>query len=164
MSVPGHIGKYEASNLGNVRSLDRYANVRGGALALRHGRVLKPWSSTSGHLMLCLGGHKKVGVHRIILQTFVGPAPIGTEACHKNGDPKDNNIENLRWDTRRENNLDRVRLGTHHYSKRDSCIRGHEYTQENTYLRTRNGNVSRVCRTCKRDNERFHKCQVDSGL
>lgn len=151
LSIAGFEDFYEVSDLGNVRSLDRYAPVRGGALTLRVGRLLKPWSQSSGHLAVSLGKtYKKVRVHRLVLETFVGPAPYNTEACHTNSDPKDNRLDNLRWDTRRENNLDRVRSGTHHYSKRSRCKYGHEYTVENTHLRNRGGNISRVCKTCKR--------------
>lgn len=51
-------------------------------------------------------------VHRIVLESFIGPAPKGTECCHYNGDPTDNRLENLRWDTRKRNQLDSVRHGT----------------------------------------------------
>lgn len=37
----------------------------------------------------------------------------------------------------------------------DLCIRGHEFTSENTRIQARSGGrVMRVCRTCHRDKER----------
>ena len=45
-------------------------------------------------------------VHQIIMETFVGNAPIGMEVLHKNGDPTDNRLSNLRYGTRTENILD----------------------------------------------------------
>lgn len=48
-----------------------------------------------------------VGLHRLILEAFRGPCPEGMEACHfPDPDPANNRIENLRWDTHRENCLD----------------------------------------------------------
>lgn len=51
-------------------------------------------------------------VHRLILEAFVGPCPPGMEACHWNGNPTDNRLENLRWDTPQENTNDKYRHGT----------------------------------------------------
>lgn len=68
-------------------------------------------------------GHVKVGlskgnkkyfrkVHRLVLEAFVGPRPEGMECCHYNGDPADNRLENLRWDTSKGNTSDSIRHGT----------------------------------------------------
>jgi DNA invertase Pin-like site-specific DNA recombinase len=48
----------------------------------------------------------------MVLATFVGPCPVGMEACHNNGDPSDNRLSNLRWDTNAGNKADMVRHGT----------------------------------------------------
>ncbi len=51
-------------------------------------------------------------VQRMVLESFVGPCPLGLEACHENGDGLDNRPENLRWDTTSNNNLDKDKHGT----------------------------------------------------
>lgn len=51
-------------------------------------------------------------IHRLVLEAFVGPCPRGHEACHNNGNPADNRLENLRWGTREDNLRDIVRHGT----------------------------------------------------
>jgi len=51
-------------------------------------------------------------VHRLVLEAFVGSAPEGMECCHNNGDPSDNRLENLRWDTRLANRADAITHGT----------------------------------------------------
>lgn len=51
-------------------------------------------------------------VHRLILEAFVGPCPDGMECCHGDGNPANNDISNLRWDTRRANTADAIRHGT----------------------------------------------------
>jgi len=54
---------------------------------------------------------KLVKVHRLVLLAFVGAPPKGMEACHYDGDPQNNNLSNLRWDTAKENWVDRKRHG-----------------------------------------------------
>jgi hypothetical protein len=51
-------------------------------------------------------------IHVLVLTAFVGPRPTGLHACHNNGNSLDNHLTNLRWDTVRENALDRIRHGT----------------------------------------------------
>lgn len=51
-------------------------------------------------------------IHRLVLETFVGPCPKGMECCHKNGIRIDNRLKNLRWDTRSNNAKDAVEHGT----------------------------------------------------
>ena len=70
------------------------------------------------------GGHKYVGlyddngslrhvdVHTLVLSAFVSPRPDGMECRHLNGDPTDNNLENLTWGTRSENQNYRATHGT----------------------------------------------------
>jgi hypothetical protein len=54
-------------------------------------------------------------VHRLVLETFVGPCPPGLEACHNNGDSLDSRLVNLRWDTRKANAADTTLHGQRVY-------------------------------------------------
>jgi hypothetical protein len=59
--------------------------------------------------------HSKT-VHALLMLTFIGTKPVGTECCHNNGNPKDNRLENLRYDTHSANLADagkQGRLGMH---------------------------------------------------
>lgn len=51
-------------------------------------------------------------IHRLVLETFIGPCPDGMECCHNNGDPVDNRLGNLRWDTHFNNVQDSIKHGT----------------------------------------------------
>src|SRR3954469_12575087 len=51
-------------------------------------------------------------IHRLALEAFVGPCPEGLICCHNDGNPKNNRLENLRWDTHRANSEDARRHGT----------------------------------------------------
>lgn len=50
-------------------------------------------------------------IHRLVLETFVGPCPEGMECCHNDGNPQNNCLENLRWDTRSNNSKDTIKHG-----------------------------------------------------
>lgn len=80
------------------------------------GMWLKPLELKHGYYYVDLqknGKGFKELIHRLVLETFVGPCPEGMEACHNNGIKKDNHLENLRWDTKSANAKDSVKHGTH---------------------------------------------------
>lgn len=61
---------------------------------------------------LCVGGKKMmVQVHVLMLEEFVSSRPAGHLACHKDGNPQNNHIDNLYWGTPRQNMLDRTAHG-----------------------------------------------------
>lgn len=58
-------------------------------------------------------GHRvEYRVGTLVLLAFVGPRPVGMECCHWDGDPSNNHLYNLRWDTRKGNVADSIRHGT----------------------------------------------------
>ena len=54
----------------------------------------------------------QVRPHKLVLEAFVGKRPEGMECCHNDGNPQNNHLSNLRWDTSKNNQADRVRHGT----------------------------------------------------
>jgi hypothetical protein len=112
---------YRVSNMGRVYSL-----IRGGRfVGTVHDRYV-------GFNARDNGRNGSILVHRAVLETFVGPAPEGMEACHNNGIPSDNRLSNLRWGTHTENLADREDHGTNRYQgdsilnpSRVSLIRTH---------------------------------------
>ena len=50
-------------------------------------------------------------VHVLVALTFIGPRPQGLEICHRDGNPANNAVDNLRYDTRTGNLLDRYLAG-----------------------------------------------------
>ncbi len=75
-----------------------------------------------GHLKVSLGRNNQRAVHRLVLEAFVGKRPDGMEACHWDGNPANNSLSNLRWDTRSGNRKDDIRhgkgIGERHHSAR----------------------------------------------
>lgn len=151
--IEGYEGFYQVSDTGMVRSLDRVVpdtRPHGGFRRLR-GRLVAPGRAPSGHLRVRLGrdGRKQMyGVHQLVLRAFVGPPPPGLICCHNDGDPQNNRVDNLRWDTYVSNGLDAVRHGNNPYALRTKCPKGHPYDEINTYYTPRG---KRDCRTCRRD-------------
>ncbi|OCB56172.1 hypothetical protein A5722_14855 [Mycobacterium vulneris] len=116
-SVPGYVGLYEVSDRGRVRSLGRVRTDRRGRTYRRNPKLLTLCPLKSGHPVVRLYGRgtgpRTLRVHALVLAAFVGPRPDGLEACHGDGDPSNNHVDNLRWDTRSANVLDSVKHGTH---------------------------------------------------
>jgi hypothetical protein len=120
--VIGFEGRYQVSDLGNVRRLDRWIQHTGkaGRGSATHDHFLrggpcKFWIGNDGYPQVNLnknGKGKIVRLHVLVLETFIGPRPTGYEACHINGKPEDNRLCNLRWDTSSSNKLDRIAHGT----------------------------------------------------
>lgn len=110
-AVPGFEGSYEVSDLGRVRSLDRYVAcsgpVKGTYESLKPGRMLRPGRMTEGHLSVALGKGNSRCVHELVLLAFVGPCPPGHECRHLDGDEANNRLLNLKWDTRGNNGRDK---------------------------------------------------------
>ena len=69
LPIPGWEGLYEVSDLGRVRSIDRL-NSAGQRV---RGRVLRPGSRKSGHLLVNLWSHNHGGsrqVHALVMEAF----------------------------------------------------------------------------------------------
>lgn len=102
---------YEVSDGGRVRSW----RTNGGRVARPKPKYLKPDSDRMGHLRVTLsvgGVTTRRMVHVLVLEAFVGPRPPRQHGCHNNGNPADNRLENLRWDTASGNNRDKEAHGT----------------------------------------------------
>lgn len=77
--------------------------------------ILKPTTQKTGYLSIRFYKQKtfkQFFIHRLVLQTFVGPCPPGMECRHLDGNPTNNRLCNLCWGTRSENQHDRKRHGT----------------------------------------------------
>ncbi|MFP7833122.1 NUMOD4 motif-containing HNH endonuclease [Marisediminicola sp. LYQ134] len=142
LPVVGYEGSYEVSSGGLVRSV-------------RSGLIRKTQTHRDGHLQLglCAHGVKTMCfVHTLVLEAHVGPRPSPAhQGCHRDGDPTNNRVSNLRWDTASANAFDAVRHGRHPQARRTVCPLGHELSPENTRVRP---NGWRECLRCRREHDR----------
>lgn len=133
--VPGYEDLYEVSTLGRVR--------RGGRL-----KRLPINNQGRRNVGLWRGGKGlTVMVHRLVAETFLGPCPEGLWVCHRDGDCLNNQVSNLYYGSPSDNAKDRVAHGNHFNAEKTHCIRGHEFTPENTYKVPTGG---RRCKACVR--------------
>lgn len=113
--IPGFEGRYQASSLGRIRSVDHAVRVAPHGIESTRvikGRVLRPAKQDTGHLTVVLGrAYGTIPVHTAVALAFIGPRPEGLDVCHNDGDPTNNRPENLRYDTRTDNILDVYRIG-----------------------------------------------------
>ena len=106
--IPSHPG-YAATSDGHIISLAKIS-LHGHRLKRKE---LSPSRHHKGYLRVKCGSGTQYRVHRLVLEAFIGPCPDGMECCHNDGDPGNNRLDNLRWDTHSANSLDAVRHGTH---------------------------------------------------
>lgn len=57
--------------------------------------------------------YQAIQVAHLVLESFVGERPAGFVACHNDGNPTNNRVSNLRWDTRKSNESDKRKHGTY---------------------------------------------------
>lgn len=150
-AVPGFEGFYEASSEGRVRSLDRI-DAAGRSI---HGRVLKPGKlKGSGRLQVTLskdGLVKQMKVHQVVALAFHGECPEGMEVCHyPDRDVTDNRPDNLRYGTKRQNQIDSMEHGTHKETRKTHCPRGHLLVAPNLRVRKAAEEKCRECLACAR--------------
>lgn len=102
---------YEVSSVGRVHRTEN-----GKVLAYRsNARGYRIASVSRGTNASC----KAFLVHRIVATAFIGPPPSNKHViAHNDGNPLNNHVQNLRWATPKENQMDRIphnRTAQRHY-------------------------------------------------
>ena len=99
--VAGYERKYQISNLGNARSIDRVITRKDGRSDTKKGRLLKPMLSNSGYLQVNLydedANRKMVYLHRLVALHFLPNTENKKEVNHISGNKEDNRVSNLEW-------------------------------------------------------------------
>lgn len=103
--IKGYEGIYQVSNLGNVRSLDRYGFIKGNKTFFK-GKQLKQKTDKRKYkrVSLCKEGKQRtITVHRLVMESFV--ENIFNYPCinHKDENPSNNKLDNLEWCTQKYN-------------------------------------------------------------
>ena len=101
----------------DIEGFDMY-EVNAQGQVRRKAQILKPGAIPTGHLTVGLcrgkGKPKSMYVHRLVALAFLENRESKRVVNHKNGNPKDNRLENLEWATHSENN-------THAYQSNGRC-------------------------------------------
>lgn len=114
--VIGFKDYYKVSSHNKILSVARYVPCRDGSEYYVKERILVAVKTckTNKYPVVCLSkdGKRTIkAIHRVVLEAFRGPCPEGMEACHNDGNPENNNLSNLRWDTPKANAADREYQG-----------------------------------------------------
>ena len=138
-------GKYQVSNLGRIKRVDRNIEIIGSP-------------NTKGYLTVSLtknGICKTKLVHRLVAETFIPNPHNKSEVDHINTIRTDNRIENLRWVTHKENCNNPISIK--HYSAMRIGKSNHIWTEEQRKA------VSERMRGFKHTEESKKKMSVNRG-
>jgi len=142
------LGRSQTCGCGNVRPRSGEARRLWDNVAVRGADECWPWTGAltrDGYGRIRDDSGRKVGVHRLAWTLTNGPVPDGQVIDHlcreraccnpAHMEPVDNRTNLMRGDTHAARNAAK----TH-------CIRGHEFSEANTYV---DALGKRVCRTCR---------------
>lgn len=120
-AVPGFKGIYEVSNMGRIRSVDRYllrrASNRMGECWFYCKGVIKSQRKTKKCQYLSVdicnkrGGNMTIMTHRLVAKVFVKNPQNKPCVNHKDANKLNNKADNLEWCTYKENSQHAKEMG-----------------------------------------------------
>jgi len=131
--IKGYEGRFQVSNLGNVKSLDRYFTNRWGGQTFKKGKIISQRLDHKGYprVTFSCGRNKITGkvnsftyrTHRLVAETFIDNPENKPCVNHIDCNPKNNKLENLEWVTYSENQLHAEKLGRRDHVRKISSNR-----------------------------------------
>lgn len=105
--IPNTDGIYYVSNLGRVKSKARPRVMSNGIVRHYKEFILKPLNHNHGYLTVNIypknGKQHKRLIHVLVAEAFIPKYADGLDVNHKDGNKKNNCVDNLEWCTRKEN-------------------------------------------------------------
>lgn len=105
VNIEGFNGKYQVSDLGNVRAIYKS----------KPSKILKPqksWDYLCVNLYFAPYKFKSIKIHRLVAKHFLNNEKNYRIINHKNGNKHDNRVSNLEWCTHSENSKHSFIIGT----------------------------------------------------
>ena len=146
--IKGYEGKYQVSNLGNVKSL-HYGNTT-------KEKLLKPVLHKDGYLFVSLGHDNTKAIHRLVAETFIPNLNNMPIVNHKDENKQNNSVDNLEWCSYKYNsnygtNIERIAKNEskpiNQYDLQGNFIKSwNSGTEIKRILGYSNGNICSCCR------------------
>lgn len=143
--IKGYEGFYQVSNLGQVKSVERtIPHAFSGYMTIKE-RILKS-GDYQGYKTVVLttkGKMKTKKIHRLVAEAFIENLTNAECINHKDRNPSNNNVENLEWVSKRENNCHYTRKGaTSLYKGVSMCRQTNKYISQ-IYINGKNKFIGR---------------------
>lgn len=137
--IPTHIGYYQVSDSGQIK------RIKSGKSTVV-GKILQPGVDRLGYsfVILSMEGIKtQMYIHKLVMQAFVGDCPDGYEVRHMDGNPSNNNLNNLRYGTHSQNMLDKNKHSTGNRGEKHGNAKLTDNDVRNIKLLVAEGNTQR---------------------
>lgn len=147
--IEGYEGLYKISSRGRVLSYPRKGSYH-------EPRCLTIKLDTHGYQIVDLyknGKGKRKKVHRLVAQAFIPNPQKKKTVNHKDGNPKNNCVDNLEWATQKENNLHCINILKNRfkpvasYNKNGNLVKQYEsVTEAADDVGAQKTNIVKACR------------------
>lgn len=157
--VVGYEGYYQVSNLGRVKSISHRVRCRGGFRTLPT-KLMSPQTNNKKNFYYFVRLHKNgvakpYFVHRLVAAAFIDNPNNLPQVNHKDGNKRNNNVNNLEWCSASENMHHAFNVGlitaniTHYrgvkaYRVKDNSFVG-EYKSQHEAAKILGLNVAHIC-------------------
>ena len=129
--IKGYEGRYQISNLGQVKSLF-FTNNKTKKSYYRE-KILKQQKTRQGYMTIRLSQDsmdKTYRVHRLVAEAFIENQKNKKEVNHIDGDKQNNTVDNLEWVTRSENQIHAYKNG---FQRQTEAMRKHSIEMGKKY-------------------------------
>lgn len=133
--IKGYENYYQISNLGRVKSLDRYVTDVKKTQFIK-GKILKQFNNGNGYMVVSLlkgGTRKNCYTHRLVAEHFLDNFSFGKVVNHKNFNRQQCDVGNLEMMTQKEN----VEFSINHKRYEKSYIENGIKHRKNALLKIR---------------------------
>lgn len=110
--IKNYEGFYEVSNLGNVKRLESYTRHPSGSRKIVRERILKLSNCNGYRIVMITNENSRLNkmIHRLVAEAFIINPESKKHVNHINGIKHDNRVENLEWNTPKENENHKVHV------------------------------------------------------